>query len=44
MSVIATWHDVRADAKEEFCERHSREPLPEPVGTPACRRPEWGSS
>ena len=38
MGVVALWHDVAPDAKEEFHEWHSRERMPERVGIPGFRR------
>jgi len=38
MGVIALWHDVAPDTKEEFYEWHSRERMPERVGIPGFRR------
>jgi hypothetical protein len=38
MGVIAIWHDVLPEAKDEFYEWHSREHMPERVGIPGFRR------
>jgi hypothetical protein len=38
MGVVAQWHDLAPDAKEEFYEWHSRERMPERVGVPGFRR------
>jgi hypothetical protein len=38
MGVVALWHDVGPEAKEEFHEWHSRERMPERVGIPGFRR------
>jgi hypothetical protein len=38
MGVVALWHDLVPDAKEEFYEWHSRERVPERVGIPGFRR------
>ena len=38
MGVVALWHDLVPDAKEEFYEWHSRERMPERVGIPGFRR------
>jgi hypothetical protein len=36
--VVAIWHDLAPEAKEDFYEWHSREHLPERVGIPGFRR------
>jgi len=38
MGVVAIWHDLAPEAKEEFYEWHSREHMPERVGIPGFRR------
>ena len=38
MGVVAIWHDLQPEAKEEFYEWHSREHMPERVGIPGFRR------
>ncbi len=38
MGVVAIWHDLVPEAKEEFYEWHSREHMPERVGIPGFRR------
>ena len=38
MGIVALWHDLVPDAKEEFYEWHSRERMPERVGIPGFRR------
>ena len=38
MGVVALWHDLLPEAKEEFYEWHSRERMPERVGIPGFRR------
>jgi hypothetical protein len=38
MGVVAVWHDLLPEAKEEYYEWHSREHLPERVGIPGFRR------
>jgi len=38
MGVVATWHDILPEAKQEFYEWHSREHMPERVGIPGFRR------
>ena len=38
MGVVAIWHDLLPEAKEEYCEWHSREHMPERVGIPGFRR------
>ena len=38
MGVVALWHDLVPEAKEEFYEWHSREHMPERVGIPGFRR------
>jgi hypothetical protein len=38
MGVVAIWHDLLPEAKEEFYEWHNREHMPERVGIPGFRR------
>lgn len=38
MGVVAIWHDLLPDAKDEFYEWHNREHMPERVGIPGFRR------
>jgi hypothetical protein len=38
MGIVALWHDLVPDAKEEFYEWHNRERMPERVGIPGFRR------
>ena len=38
MGVVAIWHDLVPEAKEEYYEWHSREHMPERVGIPGFRR------
>ena len=38
MGVVAIWHDLAPEAKEEFYEWHSREHMPERIGIPGFRR------
>ena len=38
MGVVAIWHDLAPEAKDEFYEWHNREHMPERVGIPGFRR------
>ena len=38
MGVVAIWHDLLPEAKDEFYEWHNREHMPERVGIPGFRR------
>ena len=38
MGVVAIWHDLLPEAKQEFYEWHNREHMPERVGIPGFRR------
>ena len=38
LGVVAIWHDLKPEAKDEFYEWHSREHMPERVGIPGFRR------
>jgi len=38
MGVVAIWHDILPDARQEYHEWHSREHMPERVGIPGFRR------
>jgi hypothetical protein len=38
MGVVAIWHDILPEAKQEYYEWHGREHLPERVGIPGFRR------
>jgi hypothetical protein len=38
MGIVALWHDLVPEAREEFYEWHSRERMPERVGIPGFRR------
>lgn len=38
LGVVAIWHDVAAEARDDFLEWHNREHMPERVGIPGFRR------
>ena len=44
MGVVAIWHDLAPEAKDEFYEWHNREHMPERVGIPGFRRGRQESS
>ncbi len=38
LGAVAIWHDLAPEAKDDFCEWHNREHMPERVGIPGFRR------